>query len=332
MRLSMFAKRLRLLFLIGALGWNAGAHALDHLSVQTAFYPQGPQAYLFLAKDKGWFEQAGLDVEILDGRGSNFSMQVLSSGHADIGEGQLTPIGPARDKGAKVKVIAEWFKKDGPAILVPAESGIAGPAGLKGKKVVIIASGPWPPLLDFFLKQFGMTQNDMQLIYVDSTALFTTYASKQADAMLTVDLAFTEANPLRASKAFSALDYGVELPGDGLYATEDTIAKRGDVLKRFIEVCSRALAYTYDGHEQEAADAIRHQRPTTKLLSERLLSQIQLYRPLRFSDSTKGKPLGWQSPKDWDARVAYMRTTGMVKAAHPSSDYFTNAFTENLPQ
>src|SRR5262249_38935971 len=61
------------------------AAALDKLTVQLAFYPQGPQAYLFVAQTKGWFEKAGLQVELLDGRGSNYSMQVVSSGHADIG-------------------------------------------------------------------------------------------------------------------------------------------------------------------------------------------------------------------------------------------------------
>jgi NitT/TauT family transport system substrate-binding protein len=311
---------------LGTFGWQSSAQALEPLTVQLAFYPQGPQAYLFLAKDKGWFDKAGLAVELLDGRGSNYSMQVVSSGHADIGEGQLTPMASAREKGARVKAIAEWFKKDGPALVVPQESAINSPADLKGKKAVLIAAGPWPPLLDSFLKQFGMTQSDLTLMYVDSTALFSTYATGAADAMLTVDLAFSEANPRRASRLMSAVDYGVKLPGDGLYVTEDTLAQKQATLTKFIAVCIAALDYIYDGHEAEAVDAIKAQRPELKLTPETLRFQVDMYRPLRFSPATEGHPVGWQSGEDWKERIAFMTQIGLLKAGYDSGDFFTNAF------
>ena len=315
--------------LIAALFLQASrADALEHLTVQMAFYPQGPQAYLFIAKDKGWFEEAGLDVEILDGRGSAYSMQVLSGGHADIGEGQLSPLASARERGADVKAIAEWYKKDGPAIIVPKESGMNSPADLKGKKVVLIAAGPWPPLLNSFFAQFGMKPTDMQLLYVDPSALFTTYATGQADAMLTVDLAFTEADPMRPSRLMSAVNYGVKLPGDGLYVTQKTLAERRDTLVRFLAVCGRALTYTFDGHEEEAAKAVRKLMPATKLSAEHIQHQIVQYKPLRFTEATAGKPPGWMSPADWIERIAYMKGVGILKNQHGPEDFFTNELIE----
>lgn len=310
--------------LLAAVSIQSDALALDHLTVQMAFYPQGPQAYLFVAKDKGWFEEAGLDVEILDGRGSAYSMQVLSGGHADIGEGQLSPLASARERGADVKAIAEWYKKDGPAIIVPKDSAIASPADLKGKKVVLIASGPWPPLLNSFFAQFGMKPSDMQLLYVDPAALFSTYATGQADAMLTVDLAFTEADPLRASRLMSAVEYGVKLPGDGLYVTEKTLATKREVLARFLAACSRAMVYTFDGHEEEAAKAVRKLMPATKLSAEHIQHQINQYKPLRFTAATQHKPPGWMAPEDWIERVDYMKTIGILKNAHSATDFYTN--------
>jgi NitT/TauT family transport system substrate-binding protein len=321
-------KRLAVALLVplGLVALANQASALDKLTVQLAFYPQGPQAYLFLAQNKGWFEKAGLEMELLDGRGSNYSMQVVSSGHADIGEGQLTPMASAREKGARVKAIAEWFKKDGPALVVPNDSGIKSPADLKGKKIVLIAAGPWPPLLDSFLRPFGMTQQDLTLMYVDSTALFSTYATKTADAMMTVDLAYSEANPLRPSQLLSAVDYGVKLPGDGLYATEDTIAQKKDALARFIKVCKDALDYIYADHEAEAVTAIKAIRPELKLTRETLRFQVDMYKPLRFLPSTEGHPAGWQSAPDWQERVAYMKDAGILKSSHESADFFTNDF------
>jgi NitT/TauT family transport system substrate-binding protein len=319
---------LRLALFLAIVANRAPAFALDKLTVQMAFYPQGPQAYLFLAKEKGWFEKAGLDVDMLDGRGSNYSMQVISSGHADIGEGQLAPIAAAREKGARVKVVAEWFKTDGPSVIVPKDSAIQSPADLKGKKAVLIASGPWPPILDPFLKIFGMTQRDLSLVYVDSTALFTTYATGNADAMLSVDLAYTEADPMRASRLMSAANYGVKLPGDGLFATEDTIAKKHDALVRFLKVCREAIDYIYAGHEDEAAEAIRKIRPETKLDADKLHSQIVLYGPLRPSPATKDKPTGWQSGEDWTQRISFMQQAQMLKSSHEPSEFFDNSLLE----
>lgn len=326
----LLVKILFTLIVLDAMG-NGQAFALDKLTVQMAFYPQGPQAYLFLAKEKGWFQQAGLDVDILDGRGSNYSMQVVSSGHADIGEGQLAPVVTAREKGARVKVIAEWYKSDGPALIVPQDSGINTPADLKGKKVVLIASGPWPPILDAFLKHFGLTQQDVSLLYVDSTALFTTYATKRADAMLSVDLAFTEANPLRPSRLMSAASYGVKLPGDGLFATQESIAKKHDDLVRFLRVCREAIDYIYSqqNHVDEAVDAIRKIRPDTKLDPQLLHSQVVLYGPLRSSPATRDKPTGWQSSNDWSQRISYMRQAQILKSDHAPDEFFDNDLLED---
>jgi NitT/TauT family transport system substrate-binding protein len=306
------------------LAWSVDARALDHLTVQLAFYPQGPQAYVFVAKEKGWYEKAGLDVEVLEGRGSSYSMQVLSGGHADIGEGQLLPLVFARARGAAVKIVAEWYAKDGLAIVVPTDSPIREPRDLRGQKLVLTAAGPWPPLLDPFLKQFGMTQQDVSLVYVNSSALFTSYASGQGDALMTVDLAFTEANPMRASRLMTMTDYGVKVPGNGLYVTEDALAKKRDALARFVKVSAEAMAYVYDGHAEEARVAILKQSPGLKLSPAVLDDQIAMFAALRFLPSTEGKPVGWQSPEEWDSRVAYLTSAHLLTGAHQPTEFYTN--------
>jgi NitT/TauT family transport system substrate-binding protein len=308
--------------------WRGDALALDHLTVQTAFYPQGPQAYLFLAQEKGWFGGAGLQVEILDGRGSNYSVQVLSSGHADVGEGELLPLVFARDAGIPIKAVAEWYEHEGPTIVVPRDSPIQSPKDLKGKKVLLTAAGPWPPLIDPFLKPFGLTKGDLSLVYVDSSALFTIYASGEVDALMTVDLAFSEADPLRASRNLRAVDYGVRLPGNGLYVTEDTLTKRPEVLRRFLKVCGDALTYTYvEGHADEAAQAIRRQRPNTKLPLEHLKMQVDMFKAF-LAHPSGGKPIGWQSPQDWADQIAYIQDAHMLTHEHTPTEFYSNDLVE----
>lgn len=300
--------------------------ALDHLTVQLPFYPQGPESYLFLAEQKGWFRAAGIDVEILDGRGSNYSVQVVSSGHADVGAGELVPMIFARQRGADVKAVAEWFPGGGPGVVVPRDSSIKSPADLKGKRVGIVAAGPWPPILPTFLQHFGLNESDLSLVYVDSASLFSMYATKQTDALLTTDLASAEANSVRPSHLFNAYDYGVRMPGDGLFVRSSELsANQGKLLARFVAVCARAIAYVYNGHETEAAAAIRALRPQTKIDAELLQRQIVMFKKYRTTPATKGKPPGWQSPADWQERISYMVRAGLFKDQPQATDFYSNA-------
>lgn len=304
--------------------WIHPSHALDLLKVQMAFYPQGPQAYMYLALAKGWYRDAGLDVQLLQGRGSNYSVQMLSVDHADIGEGELVPLVFARTRGASIKIIAEWYPNDGPAVIVPIDSPIKNLRDLKNKKIILTAAGPWPPLLDSFLGEFNLTQSDVSLVYVNSSALFTSYAVGQGDALMSVGLAFTEANPVRPSRMFNALDYGVKIPGNGIYVSDQTLATKPDVLARFVSVSARALDYIYDGHVSEAANAIATSAPDAKLGVEILQQQIELFADARFLPSTRGRPIGWQSPEEWQERISYLEKARLLEHGHAAGEFFTN--------
>jgi NitT/TauT family transport system substrate-binding protein len=145
---------------------------------------------------------------------------------------------------------------------------------------------------------------------------------------MTVDLAITEADPLRPSRLMKALDYGVKLPGNGLYVSEDSIATKRDVLVRFLRVSAEALRYVYDGHAEEAAEAIRKQEPDTKLGVELLKKQIDMFGSLRFLPETEDKPTGWQSPEEWQARVQYMKAAHLLTGDHAPTEFYTNELLE----
>ena len=67
--------------------------AQDKLSVRLDFSPWGVQAAMHLAKNKGWFKDAGLDVDIQDGRGSGNTIQLVNAGQVDVGQVQVGLVG-----------------------------------------------------------------------------------------------------------------------------------------------------------------------------------------------------------------------------------------------
>ena len=115
--------------------------AQEKVNVRLDFSPWGVQAAMHTAKHKGWFKEAGLDVNIEDGRGSGNTIQLVNAGQTDIGQVQVGLVGLAREQGGKIKSIMNFQRKTDLCVLVDKNSSAKTVADLKGKKVVVFA-GP----------------------------------------------------------------------------------------------------------------------------------------------------------------------------------------------
>src|SRR5258706_3915125 len=160
------------------------ASAQDKLAVRVDFSPWGVQAAMHLARNKGWFKEANLDVDIQDGRGSGNTIQLVNAGRADVGQVQVGLVGSARAKGAKIRSIATFQHRTDLCVLVDRDSPISRAADLRGKTVVVFAASPWTPFIDVYLKSGGLSPDDVKIDVVDAAALFGTYIAKRANGMM----------------------------------------------------------------------------------------------------------------------------------------------------
>ena len=301
------------------------AAADDHVTIQIALGPSGAEAPLFLALEKGWFKDAHLDVEILDGRGSMTTIQQVAAGQVDVGEAVLGAVAAAIAKGAPIISIAGWIRGTDLAVLVPQDSPIRAAQDLKGKSILLFTSSPWVPYVDIFLKKAGLARDDVTIHYIDPSAIFGAYAAGQADAIMTLkSFTLPIINPKRPSRAISAADYGLAQPGAGFFVAKNTLAARPDVLARLVAVYARAVTYVYDGHLVEASDAVATARPNDHINKTVIQQQLDLYGALLQTPNTVGKPQGWQSDADWQQVLAIMEEAHMAAASAKTSDYYTN--------
>jgi len=84
--------------------------AQSSLTIVTDWAPYGVHGPLFLAAQRGWFKDAGLDVTILDGKGSASSLQLLGAEKADVAFVQLSTMAAAIDKGLPVISVAGFVR------------------------------------------------------------------------------------------------------------------------------------------------------------------------------------------------------------------------------
>ena len=322
-----------IIFAVAAMGlMSAGtpARAADDahkLSVRLDWIPSGYQAPIFLAADKGWFKEAGLDVTIADGNGSATTVQLVGAGQFDIGHAALSNMAFARSKGMPVISIAGIFRKGDTALLVPQDSPIRTPKDLKGKTVVSTPGSLETPFLDPFLAAGGLTRSDVKLIYVDASAKISTYLQGKVDGVFsstayTLPLVATR----RPARAILFADFGLNLPGFGLFTTESLLKSKGDAVRKFASIVAGSWAYVLKGHEKEAVAAELHQREQARLNPELLLGQLKDSLPFLYTDATRKEPIGIQSEAERKAAIAVMEQAKVVAPGTKAQDYFTNRY------
>jgi NitT/TauT family transport system substrate-binding protein len=296
----------------------------EKLSVRLDFSPWGVQAAMHLAEVRGWFKEAGLAVDVQDGRGSGNTLQLVNAGQVDVGQIQVGLIAQAREQGATVKAFAGFGRRTDLAVLVDRDSPITKVQDFRGKSIVVFAASPWAPFIDAWLKAGGLDRNSVNVMFVDPAALWGTYTAKRADGLMsTTPSAIPVAAGPRPSKAINAEDAGVAFPSYGLIATEATLRARGAALRKLVATQQRAWAHL-KGNLDDGVEAMLRQRPDAKLDRGVVREQIRLTIEFFDTPATKDKPIGWQAESDWTASLKALEAAGAIKPGWSAANYFTN--------
>jgi NitT/TauT family transport system substrate-binding protein len=300
------------------------AMAQERISVRLDFSPWGVHAAMHLAEARGWFREAGLVVDVQDGRGSGNTLQLVNAGQADVGQIQLGLIAQAREAGATVKSFAGFGRRTDLSVLVDRDSPIRTVQDFRGKSLVVFAASPWAPFIDAWLRAGGLDRTSVNVMFVDPAALWGTYTAKRADGLMsTTPSAIPVAEGPRPSRAVQAEDAGIAFPSYGLMATEATIRARGPALAALVATQQRAWTYLRANPDDGAA-AIARARPDARLDARVLREQIRLTIEFFDTPATQGRPIGWQAEADWTKALRALEAAGAVKPGWQASNYFTN--------
>ena len=129
-----------------------GAQAADSVTIQLKWVAQAQFAGYFVAKDKGFYKEAGLDVTIKPGGPDVAPPQVLAGGGADVTVDWMPSALASREKGVPLVNISQTFKKSGLELTCRADTGIKKPTDFKGKTIGIWYGGNEYPFLSWMSK------------------------------------------------------------------------------------------------------------------------------------------------------------------------------------
>ncbi|SIQ19095.1 NitT/TauT family transport system substrate-binding protein [Rhizobium sp. RU35A] len=125
------------------------AAAADKVTLQLKWVTQAQFAGYYVAKDKGFYKEEGLDVDIKPGGPDIAPPQVLAGGGADVIVDWMPSALATREKGVPLVNIAQPFKKSGMMLTCLKETGIAKPADFKGKTLGVWFFGNEYPFLSW---------------------------------------------------------------------------------------------------------------------------------------------------------------------------------------
>lgn len=282
-----------LLVVLATTLWAAGApeakeaEKLEKVDFLLNWTISGDHAVYYVAQKMGWFAEEGLDVNVIIGQGSGYSVQAIDSGKADIAISDAPVPISMRQDGANIKIIGIIFDKHPNCSFFWKDSGITKPQDLAGKTVAVPATDGHKVMWPAFAKQIGVNADSVRFVNIDPTAKVSALATKKADVVfeLYTGKPFMEkAIPSDQLGYFIWADYGFNAYAHSYITSDDTIAKRPEMLKKFLRATYRAWDWVLQNPE-EAIEILSENHPINKTeYLGNLMACIEFFKTDRYKN------------------------------------------------
>jgi len=269
---------------VGALGLGRGARAATSLEMILNWRYQGPQAWFFLAQDKGYFADAGLDITMDQGNGSGAAVGQVAGGAYDIGFGDINAlISLAADKPDEAPIgIFQMYNQPPFTVAVRKDSDIRTAKDLEGKLLGGAANDGALKLWPAFTKIAGLDTSGIEI---------TNFKPNLREQMLRteqVDGVFGYVNTIRFSAKLSGMnpdeeirfirygDYGMDLYSNGIIVSKALAEEHPEALRAICAGINQGVADTLADLDA-AIDAVASREPLIDpaIEKERLLATIR---------------------------------------------------------
>lgn len=248
--------------------------------------PQSQFAGYYVALEKGFYKQAGLDVVIEHTSSSDNAQNRLREGKCNAITMNVFDAIFNIDQGMEVVNVLQTALHTG-LVIVPRNNDIKKLKDLSGKRV-----GIWRTHY-YELSQIVNEDYDLNIEWIPFVQSVNLYISGAVDA--TMAMIYNEAYHIYASgfenvSFISLADYGYDFPEEGVYFTKEYYEKYPDKAKAFAEASRRGWEWTHE-HPDEALDIVMKVIEKNNLPAGRHHQKWMLNEILRLQcDSISGKP------------------------------------------
>lgn len=283
--------------------------------------PQAQFAGYYVAQDQGFYEQAGLEVEIVHPSASINALRYLSEGKTDVISMFLLTALDARESGINLVNIAQISQHSAIMFVTKKSSGIETINDFQGRKVGIWRSGFRE------VPQALLDKNNIQVEWVPILSTVNLFLLDGIDVMTV--MWYNEYNQIYLNgidkeelNTFFMSDFGFNIPEDGLYVLENTAQNRQDDLSLFVEASIKGWEYAEKNKDYTldlVIDVMRKANiPSNKAHQEWMLEKIFQFHSLEGKE-VKTTEL---NPKDFNKALDVYQNFKDSKFNIDYSDFF----------
>jgi len=248
--------------------------SLERVSVQLKWFYQYQFAGILVAKEKGFYEEAGLDLLIRE-RDPAFNniMQVID-GDAEYGIADSVIL-RYRAQGHPVKVIATIFQHNAMVLIAKKSSGIVSPYEMQGKRISY-QEGLDDSIITSLLAYAGLEEGDFIKKPMDFTHMdFVKGETDVSEAYISIEPYWMKKKYGIDLNIIDPKSYGIDFYGDLIFTTETEIEQHPERVEAFRNATLKGWAYALS-HQEEAIDIILSKYNTRELTREQLLYEARI--------------------------------------------------------
>jgi NitT/TauT family transport system substrate-binding protein len=293
----------------------AGASATEHVVLRLSYTPYAVHIPAYVAKAQGYYDKAGLDVEILPGRGSSVGAELVGSGKEPFGLLEPAAVLAARAQGIPIIVVATLAQDGGLALFATEQSGIKKVEDMKGRNVGVYTGSTTTIFLQALLKKHSLSMDDIKPVTVRSGTDLPLVLDGKIDAEVTVYTneltAWHITHPELKLRIWRMADLGFEMPGTSIVTNETMLKTNPQLVKAFTLATIQGLDYALK-HPQEAVKDIVAAVPELQANVETAKWNAMI--PAATSPATKKDGLGTLDHAKWQQLDTLLATYGAIKA------------------
>ena len=288
-----------------------GAMAAEKVSVRLNWIPGTEHSYFYLGKEKGWYADAGIDLEILAGQGSTVSVKTVGAGENTFAIADVASVARAWEAGVPLVAVAVLLKESATVVYSLKSMNIGQMGDLCGKKIGLNIKSTTAEQYRAMLRLANLKDCDITEIPVSGGG-----AKEVMSGSVDAAVIFSYEEPAQLQSKGQTLNLisasqFFKLYSLSIITNDETAAKKKGLVDSFVKVTEQSIKYTLL-HPDEAKQAFLKTAPEADLAYENL--KFDLFLKLLVADDPSGNSIGQGTKDGWLKSVKLLRELGIVKS------------------
>ena len=309
-----------------ALGTPSAQPAPQKVVFALNWFPVGDHAAYWVALEKGYYRQRGLDVDMQNSKGSGDSIAKVDTGRADVGLADSAVVIASSARGTKVKVVGMVFDKSPLNVWSRKDAPITKPKDLEGKTVAAPPGDGQRQMFPAFARLNGIDPAKVTWVNVEPAAKVPALAEKRVDAVAdyTTGLPFYEKAVGKGNAVMLPwADHGFDMYSMSIIASEKTMKERAPMLRAFLEASYLGWRDVMSD-PKSALEIFKKRVPEIDLsiIEPNMMMGLELMKTDRYAKNG----IGWMEEKKMCDSVDLVNTYMGVPTKVECKTVYTNEF------